>query len=150
MPATFVGSGPLKQKIIERMKINQVNPDIKLIDFVSNDNLPKFYSSHSILVMPSKYEGQPKVLLEAMACQCAVIGTDVSGIRSIIKNNNNGLLAGNNLNSLANNINSLWNDSNKRESIGINARDYVLSSHSIKKVAEKETQVIKEFLKKIK
>jgi len=83
-----------------------------------------------------------------MACKCAVIGTDVLGIRSIIKNNNNGLLAENNLNSLANNIKSLWNDSEKRQSLGINAREYVLNSHSIKKVVEKEIQVINEFLKK--
>ena len=148
LPATFVGSGTLKHQIIKRIQINDIKPDIKLINFVSNDNLPKFYSSHTILVIPSKYEGQPKVLLEAMACKCAVIGTDVLGIRSIIKNNNNGLLAENNLNSLANNIKSLWNDSEKRQSLGINAREYVLNSHSIKKVVEKEIQVINEFLKK--
>ena len=37
-------------------------------------------------------EGLPKVLLEAAACERAIVATDVPGCREIVRNGDNGLL----------------------------------------------------------
>ena len=44
-------------------------------------------------ILPSKYEGMPKTLLEAMACSLVCIGTDVKGINEVIEDGVSGFLA---------------------------------------------------------
>ena len=50
------------------------------------------YNRFKYFILCSKYEGNPKTLLEAMSSGCIVIGTNVEGVNSIIKNNHNGFL----------------------------------------------------------
>lgn len=45
----------------------------------------KLYKSSSVFILPSRFESFGIVLLEAMAANCAVIGSNVSGPRGIIK-----------------------------------------------------------------
>ena len=46
--------------------------------------MPEFYNSIDILVITSESECMPRVALEAMACGCVVISTDVGGMRMLI------------------------------------------------------------------
>lgn len=59
---------------------------------VDNADLPMYYNSAKCFVILSEYEGNPKVLLEAMACGIPAIGTNVPGIRECITDNVNGVL----------------------------------------------------------
>ena len=43
--------------------------------------------------LPSKYEGLPISLLEAMSCGCLPVCTPVSGVRSVLRSGENGLVA---------------------------------------------------------
>jgi glycosyltransferase involved in cell wall biosynthesis len=45
----------------------------------------KFYQTCDALIMPSLYEAQPLVLLEAMAARIPIIGTKVIGVEDHIK-----------------------------------------------------------------
>ena len=49
------------------------------------------HRSH-LICLPSYREGLPKVLLEAGACERAVVTTDVAGCREVVRNEVNGLL----------------------------------------------------------
>jgi glycosyltransferase involved in cell wall biosynthesis len=51
---------------------------------VPNKELPKYYSGADCTVLPSLAEGFPKVIIEAMACGCPVITTNVSGNPEIV------------------------------------------------------------------
>lgn len=42
------------------------------------------YAAVDVVVLPSKGEGLPRVLIEALASGCAVVASDVSGVREII------------------------------------------------------------------
>jgi len=61
---------------------------------VPDDELPKYYAASDVLVLPSKdrSEGFGLTILEANATGKPVIGTDVGGIPSVIRNGYNGLL----------------------------------------------------------
>lgn len=56
------------------------------------ENMGEFYSTLDIFVLSSLREGSPNVLLEAMACGCAVVATNVGGVPEIIEDRASGLL----------------------------------------------------------
>ena len=55
--------------------------------------LPIFYSNFDLLIFPSKYcESLGLVGIEAMACGTPVVGSDIGGISSYLKDGYNGFL----------------------------------------------------------
>jgi glycosyltransferase involved in cell wall biosynthesis len=85
------GQGHLKGGL--KSLINSINAKVNFMGVVSNKELPAIYNSYEYYILPSYYEGMPKTLLEAMACGCVCIGTDVIGINEVITNGINGYLA---------------------------------------------------------
>jgi D-inositol-3-phosphate glycosyltransferase len=59
------------------------------------DSLPCYYSAASMVVVPSHYESFGMVALEAMACGCPVIASDVGGLSFSVADGFNGYLVPN-------------------------------------------------------
>lgn len=79
------GTGPDYKKITAKMREYSLEENFRLLGFVSDDLLPKYYCLSDVFALPSKSgEGLPLVLLEAMACSLPVISTDVGGASEII------------------------------------------------------------------
>lgn len=56
------------------------------------DDMPKLFADADVVALPSYREGLPKSLIEAAACGCALITTDVPGCRSVVTDGIDGLL----------------------------------------------------------
>lgn len=56
------------------------------------DHVPRLLMTHQISVLSTHYEGMPLALVEAMAAGCAVVGSDVVGVRELIEDGHNGRL----------------------------------------------------------
>jgi len=133
-----VGEGELCADIKIQIKKNKVN--VNFLGIVPNDKMPLLYSMCSVYVLCSRYEGNPKTLLEAMSCACLVIGTDVSGINNIIKHGKNGLLVPNdNAKELSLAIQSLLLPSESYIDMRMEAYNYIKKNNSL------NSAVIKEF-----
>jgi glycosyltransferase involved in cell wall biosynthesis len=69
-----------------------VRPRIRVLPRVDgNQALIDVYRSHSVFVLPSYFEGQPLVMIEAAALGLAVVTTPVCGMRDFIIPEQNGL-----------------------------------------------------------
>lgn len=139
LKTTIIGQGPLKKDLLvlaDKYKIK-----LEIIDRVSNEKVPEYINKSLIYVMCSRSEGNPKALLEAMSCEKSVIGTNVRGIRDIIKNQENGLLCEEKPESLADSIERLITDPILRNKLSKNARKYVKETCSFKRILEKEIDI---------
>jgi len=62
-----------------------VREAIDFVGSVAHHELPYFYSAADVCVMPSYSESFGLVGLEAQACGCPVVASDVSGLRSVVR-----------------------------------------------------------------
>jgi len=61
----IVGEGKLKETL--KKKIKELGINVNFLGRVPNEKLPKIINKYQIFILPSFYEGNPKVLLEAMS-----------------------------------------------------------------------------------
>ena len=47
-------------------------------------DLAAFYPLLDVFLMTSRFEGTPNVLIEAQAAGCAIVATDVGGVREVV------------------------------------------------------------------
>ena len=117
--------------------------NVKLLRILPNDQIPVELNKSQIFIIPSIFEGNPKVLLEAMACGLAIIGTEVMGIKEIINHEENGYLCKTNSGSIRKAIIELIKNPKLVKKTGENARKYILKNCSLEKIIRKEIRIYK-------
>ncbi len=114
------------QKIFDEIKTSIPTSKITVTGYVSNSDLPSYYSLMDVLVHPSLRDGMPNVLLEAMACEKAVIATPVGGALDVIEDHKNGrMVPVNDVQSLTTILQELLSDRSQRDRLGASARQTV-------------------------
>lgn len=87
---SFFGEGPNERGL--RRMTQQLG--LKNVEFCGqSDNIEAVWSRHHALVLPSRFEGMPLVVVEAMLCGRPCIVSDVGGNRELIRDGVNGFLA---------------------------------------------------------
>ena len=92
--ARFVLAGGLdvNPSAISRTQIERWQADGIVEWWGQCDDMNGVFAKSTIVCLPSYREGLPKAILEAMACERAVITTDVPGCREAVRNGDNGFL----------------------------------------------------------
>jgi len=134
---TIFGTGTLGNELKNKASLR----NIEFKGNINNKDLPKEINKSRLFILPSLYEGCPKVLLEAMACGVPVIGTNVYGINEIIKHKENGYLCEISVKSIRNAIINVLNNNDLQLRMGENARKTILENFSLDKILEKEIKI---------
>jgi len=132
----IVGDGPMReslQKLAQRMEIGQ---NTRFEGSVSYKNIPGYYHSCDVLVLPSKHEGWGRVAIEGLACGKAVIVSDVCGVADLVTGKELGFtFPPDSPSTLADRIIQLLGNSDMREEMGTRGREYVKETMDIEKNA---------------
>ncbi|GIK82818.1 MAG: group 1 glycosyl transferase [Comamonas sp. SCN 65-56] len=100
-------------------------------------DVPRLLAALEFVVMPSRWEGLPMALLEAMACEKAVIATRVGGIPDVVRDQVDGLLVDSgNIDALARGMVRLMDDPTLRRSLGQHARQSVLARYDVSRTTQ--------------
>lgn len=133
------------------MELKKLTGDLKIkesVFFMPNSlDTREILSAMDIFVLPSLKEGLGLALMEAMSMGLAVIGSDVGGIKTLIRDKDNGLLVNpGEPDGIARAIIELISDSNKAVNLGNNARKYIMGEFSRDKMVAGTEEVYRECL----
>ncbi|RLJ03745.1 MAG: hypothetical protein DRP08_03090 [Candidatus Aenigmatarchaeota archaeon] len=89
----LAGDGYFRPKLEEICQQLKITENVIFYGFIGDkEKLKQLFREADMFVLPSKSEGIPKVLLEAMAYGVPILTTNVGGIPDIIEDGVNGLL----------------------------------------------------------
>ncbi|NBQ60555.1 MAG: glycosyltransferase [Actinobacteria bacterium] len=106
------------------------------------ENIKEF----DLLILTSKNEGLPLVMLEAANCERATIAKDVGGISEFIRNAQTGYLVSGDAKQMANLLLELCKNRDQIKDIGINAKKLLSESFSVEVMARKYFEIYKDLL----
>ncbi len=86
----LVGGGPLKATLEREVRRTALLGRVHLLG--PRRDVPSLLKTADVFAFPSRTEGLPNALLEAMAAACPIVTTDVPGCRDLIEHERTGLV----------------------------------------------------------
>ncbi len=124
-----------EQDKVLQTEIKEVSKDIKnleFIDFVSFDDIDKYFSKAKVLVNTSDFEGFPNTFLQAFNNKVPVISLNVNP-DNVIDKYSLGFSLNGNINNLKNKAELLFRDEKLYQGISENCYTYMKKNHDINK-----------------
>lgn len=78
----IVGEGPLEQVLRSFLRTSGLDRHVALLGF--REDVIDIIRSADLFVLPSRWEGMPNALLEAMSVAMPVVASDVEGVREVL------------------------------------------------------------------
>jgi glycosyltransferase involved in cell wall biosynthesis len=123
----IVGSGPSKDNLGKTVREHSYE-NICFVDPVPPSAVAGWMEAAHNLVLPSRSEGRPVVVLEAMAMGLPVVASDIPGTRELVRDRETGLLfRPGDSEHLASCIEQLIKDARLRQQMGQRAQEYIES-----------------------
>jgi glycosyltransferase involved in cell wall biosynthesis len=113
---TFYGKGP-NRDVLERLVARQGLQD--RIFFGGHVAIEEIWRRNHVLLMPSRYEGMPLTVVEAMMCGRPVVATNVGGIAEVVEDGSTGFMAVAPVaQCFGDALDRMWSDRDKLEAMG--------------------------------
>lgn len=138
----IAGNGKMREEW-ERFACQlEIEQNVSFEGTVSHENIPSYYQSCDLLVLPSKHEGWPRVVTEALACRKPVIVSDACAISEFVINGECGFtFQSHNPQILAEQIIYLLQNPQVRNEMGKKGRECVKETMDINKNAYKNAEL---------
>lgn len=125
-----VGDGPERERLKALAHGLGLGPRVRFVGY--SKNVSVYYVGSDLMILPSRSEGLPNVILEAHLLGCPVVGFEVGGVGEIIKDGETGwLVPAGDLDALARAIGEALGDSHRRQVVARNAREALFPRFSV-------------------
>lgn len=116
----LVGEGPKKKEYIKLVKKLKIEKQVNFLGW--RKDIPSILNSADVLFLPSRGEGLPGIVMEAMACKKAIIASDIPCLPDLVKEGKCGFLCNlNDINQFTEVINKLVLDNQLSKRYGKHA-----------------------------
>ncbi|HVJ33101.1 MAG TPA: glycosyltransferase family 4 protein [Terriglobia bacterium] len=88
----IVGDGPERDPLTQLAAALQLTAQIDFLGWVDREHIPGVYADADAFVFPSRDEGMPNAVLEAMAAGLPIVATRISGSEELVTSQGNGFL----------------------------------------------------------
>ncbi|HEY1011086.1 MAG TPA: glycosyltransferase family 4 protein [Herpetosiphonaceae bacterium] len=145
--AVLVGDGDLRPSYAAQAAALGVAGRVRFAGRVATDELPEFYRLADVGVLPSVTMGEAfgLVLLESMACARPVVASNLPGVRTVVDDGADGLLAPpGDAAALADALGSLLSDPGRRQAMGERGRLKAEQRYSWPRIGERLEAIYRE------
>lgn len=132
----IVGDGPRIERLRRQADQLRIGARVNFPGWQSREELPKTYQQANLFVYPSRHEGMPNAVLEAMASGLPVLATRIAGNEELVTTETGVLVPPEDTRALKASLAKLISDSSARERLGAAARKRVEAQYSWRKVAQ--------------
>ena len=140
---TIVGDGPLRPSLETLAQNLGIAEQVKFVGWKKNDALWAEYQRANLFTYPSRHEGMPNVVLEAMAAGLPVIATRIAGNEELVVPETTGLLIEpENQQQLETALKSLMDDAARKAAFGAAARARTEQHYPWERVAEQYVKIL--------
>jgi glycosyltransferase involved in cell wall biosynthesis len=139
-----VGEGPQKNHWLEMCE--ELELAHRFLGTIPHSKLPDIHRQVDVFVLPSLFEGHPKVLIEAFASGLACVGTKAPGIVDVIKDGDTGLIAKPTVSGFGEQLVRVITDKDLRNRLGENARAFAVENYDLEKLLDREQSLLRSFV----
>jgi glycosyltransferase involved in cell wall biosynthesis len=141
----FIGEGEWRSELESLVRKLSLQDKVVFLGF--REDVPELLQTVDILAMPSRMEGLPFVLLEAMATGLPVVASDLECLREVISHGENGFLVpvGDSV-ALANAIEHVLQNKHLRKEIGRKARETVVQRFNLQTMLDETERLYRKLL----
>lgn len=126
----FIGDGELREELEQSIVAEKLQDRVTVLGW--RTDVPRLLSALDVFVLPSRWEGMPLAILEAMASGLAVIVSDIPGNHDLVVHGQDGLLFGSeNADDLAVQLLRLVEDGGFRHTLAAAARNKVVEHYQL-------------------
>lgn len=142
----MVGDGELRSGVEKHILKNGLSEKVFLLG--EREDVPEILSNSDIFILPSRWEGLPFTIIEAMMAGLPVVASKVGGVPELVDEGITGFLVppGDHL-SLAQAIKKLADDKNLRERMGKAGQEKALRLFTVERMLNETVKVYEEVLK---
>ncbi len=89
---TLVGDGPQRPELQAFVETHRLQERVRFASWLDGDDLVRAYQQANLFVFPSRHEGMPNAVLEAMAAGLPVVASRIAGNEELVVDGETGLL----------------------------------------------------------
>lgn len=134
----IVGNGPYRENLEKIVAENKCGTIISFEGQKEKSELLPYYQNADVFILPSKKEGMPNVVLEAMACGLPIVMTPCEGSKELVTDN--GIISP--IDEFADNLAKLCMDEEMRKNMGENSLRRVKEHFRWESIAQRYIQVL--------
>ena len=146
---TIVGDGKARPELETMAEEFGISKRIHFVGWKEKEEMTALYNAANLFLFPSRHEGMPNALLEAMASGLPSVVTEIAGSEELVIHEETGLMVNTeDVEMLKNALKHLIPDAERREKMGEVARARVEKSYSWEGVASQYIQLAEKVMEK--
>jgi glycosyltransferase involved in cell wall biosynthesis len=143
----IIGEGSERDLLLKKIEDLQLKERVFLQGALPKEEIKKYYQNCLFVVVPSRWEGLPTVILEAFSFGKAVVASAVGAIPEVVTEGITGVLVEKeNISQLADAIEKLLSDTPLKDELGANARTFMKETGGWQKSAQKYYEIYERVL----
>lgn len=145
----FVGNGPLKEKMLNKVKKDKIEDLVKFAGNITHDKIIYQMENALMLAIGSRMDTSPNVITEAHAVGIPVVCTNVGGIPDMVENGRDGFIVNvNDAEEMSKRMEILLADRNICKIMGQKAKNKIKELNSPTRVGKEHIDFYKKIIKK--